>query len=374
MDYLILSAGILLFYYCLFLLRIYQGVRLLKKRKNSRTAGTYPDISVVIPFRNEAENLPRLLSSLESQTYPRDKFEVILINDHSDDNSENVIAAHKGKLQLKLINLPAGTSGKKNAITIGVENSSGELIAGTDADCTHATGWLEVLAGEFDNATGLVTGPVTLETNGKILQQMQLLEHTGLSLSGAGLIANDHPVICSGANLAYRKSLFQKINGFNSQNTLTSGDDEQLMHKIFYDEGKAVKFIYNRECLVTTSPQTRTGDFLQQRRRWASKSFNYRPKTILILTPLFLFFASFVVMLIYAISSPAFYALPFLMMLLIKTVADFTVLYQSVPVYMGKFPAISLFLAEVLHPFYIVYSVLAGVFAGFNWKNRSHRK
>lgn len=374
MEYLIFSAGILLLYYCFFLLRIFSGVTRLKKQQYSGSLKTFPKISVVIPFRNEAENITSLLASLENQTYPMDKFEVIMVDDHSDDNSIDTVKSYSGRLAIKIIELKPGDSGKKKAITMGVANASGEIIAGTDADCTHASGWLAALASGFDDATGLVTGPVTLDASTTMLQTMQLLEHAGLSLSGAGLIATGHPVICSGANISYRKSLFDKINGFDAKHGMTSGDDEQLMHKIYYDEGRNIKFIFDKKCLVTTSAQQGTGDFLQQRRRWASKSFNYRPKTILMLTPLFLFFALWLVLVVNAIIAPEVYGLPLLALTIIKLAADFLVLYQGVPVYIRRFPFTGLLLAEVLHPFYIVYSVLAGVFAGFNWKSRAHRK
>ncbi|MCC6548928.1 MAG: glycosyltransferase [Ignavibacteriaceae bacterium] len=374
MDYLILSAGILLIYYFLFLFRIYRGLKILRKKQNKKTVTALAKVSVVVPFRNEEKNLSRLFSSLENQTYPREQFEVILVDDHSNDSSIEKIKSCMGKLDVKLLQLKRDQSGKKRAITLGVLNAAGEIIAGTDADCVHAPGWLESLAGGFDDKTGLVTGPVTLESDGTLAHQMQMLEHAGLSLSGAGLIATGHPVICSGANIAYRKSLFEKINGFDSKNTLTSGDDEQLMHKIYYRERQGVTFLLDKNCLVTTRAESRAGDFLQQRRRWASKSFNYRPQTILLLTPLFLFFACLIVLLIYAVTFPAVYLSAFLVMLLVKTAADYGILSQGVPIYMKKFAAGSLLIAEILHPLYIVFSVFAGVFSGFNWKNRVHKK
>lgn len=374
MDYLILSAGILLIYYYLFLYRIYRGVLLLKKQFNPKPEKHFPKISVIVPFRNEEENISRLLTSLENQTYPPDKYEVILVNDHSDDGTVEKIHSYQSNLDVRLVHLSESETGKKKAITLGVTHATGEIIAGTDADCSHAPGWLESFAGGFDENTGLVTGPVTLDTGGGVLQQMQLLEHTGLSLSGAGLIATGHPVICSGANIAYRKSLFEKINGFDSKNTLTSGDDEQLMHKIYYNEHQRVKFILDANCLVTTLAQQGTGEILNQRRRWASKSFNYRAKTILMLLPLFLFFASLIVLFINAVIQPGMYLLPFLVIIINKAAADHSVLNLGIPIYMKKFPFVSFLTAEISHPLYIVYSVLAGVSSGFTWKNRAHRK
>ncbi|MBV6512893.1 MAG: Undecaprenyl-phosphate 4-deoxy-4-formamido-L-arabinose transferase [Ignavibacteriaceae bacterium] len=374
MDYLPLSAGILLFYYAAFLFRVCRGIVRIKRISGEKANDSVPYISVIIPFRNEEKNIPRLIASLTNQKYPKESFEILLINDHSDDGSVEIIQAYTGESTVTLLHLPDGVTGKKSAITYGVSHARGEIIAGTDADCVHSPEWLNTLSAAFDSTTGMVTGPVTIAEGKGIFERMQLLEHAGLSLSGAGLIGTNHPVICSGANIAYRKSLFEKINGFDAAKTLTSGDDEQLMHKMYYQEKQKVVFLFDKRCLVTTIPEKGTAEFLQQRRRWASKSLNYRIQTILMLSPLFLFFIAYIVILAAAVHDPAQYALFFLAVFLLKTAADFMVLRQGVGIYMEKLSPDVLLPAELLHPLYIIYSVLAGVFSGFTWKKRDHRK
>src|SRR5687768_10577527 len=98
-------------------------------------------ISIIIPARNEEENIGELLKVLQQQTYPKNLFEIIVVNDHSTDNTTEVVKQFPG---IKLVELKDETinSYKKKAIETGIAAASGELIVTTDADCIPSPSWL----------------------------------------------------------------------------------------------------------------------------------------------------------------------------------------------------------------------------------------
>ena len=235
-------------------------------------------ISIIIPFRNESQNITESLSSIERQDYPKDKFEVIYVNDFSDDDSLELLCKAEKSLNIKIISVPEDYSKyqhKKRAIRFGIENSKGGIIVTTDADCIHNTKWLRTLVGQFDDGTGFVSGPVEFIEESTLFNRLQKLEFAGLVLTGAGLIGIKEPIICNAANIAYRKLAFDQVSGFTYKHSLSSGDDELLMQKIKKETGYKIKFSMNKEAVVRTSSNRSLNQFYQQRKRWASKGLFY---------------------------------------------------------------------------------------------------
>lgn len=137
---------LLLIYYVYFLLNILKGLGKLEKKDGNRTLSEF--VSVIIPFRNEKDNLLKNLKSLEEQTYPKDKYEIIYVNDSSTDNSIEIIETNRKNENIKVISVPENffpNAHKKRAIKFGIENSRGEIIITTDADCTYNQDWLYTL-------------------------------------------------------------------------------------------------------------------------------------------------------------------------------------------------------------------------------------
>lgn len=241
-------------------------------------------VTVVIPARNEELNIGALLQDIANQNYPLDFIQVIVVDDHSTDQTrkiaEEFIGFRKNWKVLSLIK-PKGTAYKKAAITQAIQNSDGDIILTTDADCRVGKHWIRTMVSEFKNSTvGLVSGPVTMWDNGTWFQQFQSLEFTGLIAIGAGSMQRGAPNMCNGANLAYRRDAFYEVNGFEGVDHIASGDDELLMHKIYSTSKYLVKFQKSREAIVNTAPCYTFRQFLNQRIRWVSKSTHYKNKAI----------------------------------------------------------------------------------------------
>ena len=261
------------FVYALFALALLYGWSKLPLFKPTQTEFK-TSVTIIVAARNEANNIDACLHSLLAQDYPRHLLEIILVDDHSEDDTAKRIQAHvtKTKHKLRLLKLEEG-AGKKNALAKGIVAASGELIVTTDADCLVGPLWIKTIAGYFEaHQPDLLLGPVQLAPANKLFERIQALEFTGVLGSGAALCGLGLPLYGNGANIAYRKASYLKVGGFSNHQHLASGDDMLLMQDIAKQKGK-IAFLRNAEALVKTQPAKNIRAFWNQRLRWAGKNF-----------------------------------------------------------------------------------------------------
>ena len=160
-------------------------------------------VSIIIPFRNESEKIMQNFLFLKSQDYPAELLEVIYVNDHSEDNTSEILMEHIGKERnFRLKNLNASLAGKKEALMEGVRAAKGELLLFTDADCYPVSTWVSTMAGFYMKYKPvMISGPVLISEGSNLSGRFQALEFLSLSGSGAGSFENRQPVLCNGANL-----------------------------------------------------------------------------------------------------------------------------------------------------------------------------
>ena len=225
--------------------------------------------SVIIPFRNEAENLPNLLRSINLLQYPAEMFEVIFINDASEDASEAIIlkTIKNSRFSIKLLqNNRISNSPKKDAISEAIKNSNFEWIVTTDADCELPKSWLKTLDAFIQkNNPMMVCGPVIYESNGSFIENFQQLDGLSLQAVTIGSFGLQNPLLCNGANLAYNKEAFLKVNGFSGNDHIASGDDIFLMEKMKKAFPEQVRFLKSEEAIVSTKPQKTWKNVINQR-------------------------------------------------------------------------------------------------------------
>jgi poly-beta-1,6-N-acetyl-D-glucosamine synthase len=228
-------------------------------------------ISVIIAFRNEEASIGQLINDLQQQDYPHDKFEIILVNDYSDDNSIGIITdSLRGPISSKLIN--NASPGKKSALTEGIRHAVGEIVVTTDADCRMGKEWLRSINASFYEGNIQMTfGPVRFYTDESFFSSIQAIEFSSLIGTGAATAAFGFPTLCNGANLAFAKDAFTETGGYAGNDHIASGDDEFLMRKIEAKYPGGIRFNNNPKSLVTTTPQKSLSDFFNQRLRWAGK-------------------------------------------------------------------------------------------------------
>ena len=363
---------LLLGHYVYFLLKILSGLEKLTIPDGEGKSEDF--ISVIIPFRNEAENILKSIESIENLDYPEDKFEVIYVDDNSTDNSYDLAEQNRKKSNIKLIRLPdeiPSKGNKKRAIEYGIQKSRGDIIVTTDADCIHQKSWLRRLEACFDSDTGFVSAPVEMKSSPGIFAGIQQTEFKGLILAGAGLIGSGNPVICNGANIAYKKSAFQKAGGYGDNLNLSSGDDEFLMRKISDLPEYKIKFCNSRDAAVFTEPEKGITGFFNQRKRWAGKITHYENRSlILALFFIFLFYLSLIIQAVLAVLGYSFFLLLFLFSVLIKFTLEFMIIKKGDVLFTSRNSNLLFLITEIIHIPYIIITAVAAAFGRFTWKDR----
>jgi biofilm PGA synthesis N-glycosyltransferase PgaC len=330
-------------------------------------------ISVIVPFRNEALNMERLLSALLIQSYQN--FEVIFINDHSEDDSVALLEALlKGQrlLNFTILNLE-GIEGKKAAITKGIAASKGALIVTTDADCWFESNWLASMVSHFEREdVMMVTGPVILEGN-SFFQNCQRIEFGALLATSASLIHMGKPTMANGANLAYRKSAFVEVEGFKGIDQIPSGDDELLMMKIVNNYPNGICFAKSAEAVVKTQALRQWSAFKQQRKRWASKwKVGKRISTIVAALYVYLIQVAFVAVIGLSVFDIQY--LPLVLILwFVKIVCEWILVQNYFFSLKQRFSNCHFLVLQTFYPFYVLYFGLLANFGAFSWKGRSFK-
>lgn len=358
-------------------------------------------ISVLIPARNEEAGILDCLRSLARQTYPKDRFEVIVLDDLSTDGTaavvENFVATGAEGLALRCVRiadvpLPSGlTAYKKFAIETGVGAASGELVVTTDADCSFDPQWLSTLAAFYSEKNAkFIAAPVRIEPAPRpgghvrpghtthrtpsLLGIFQILDFITLQgITGAAVHSNFHSM-CNGANLAYAREAFYEVEGFKGIDHIPSGDDMLLMHKIFLRYPGKVFFLRNRHAIVSTTPMARWKGFINQRVRWASKADSYDDRRIFwVLLLVYLVNVLFIALAVAACFNYWWLWLV-LVLLVVKTIVEYPFV-RSVASFFGQQPLMVYF--PLLQPMHILYTVFVGwlgKFGSYSWKDRTIKK
>lgn len=327
-------------------------------------------ISVIIAFRNERVCLPAVLSALQKQQYPASLFEVILVDDHSDDGSEILVQGfcleHEN---FRLIQNDTAASGKKSAINKGIAKAAFELIVNTDADCTMDPFWLATLAEYYqDRQPAMIIGLVDMKPGPGFLGGFQETEFLSLVASGAAAAAGNSPIYCNGACLAYRKSIFLTFPD-PMQGVLASGDDTLFMLAVKRSRQGSIVLLKALPAVVTTRGMTTWNDFFQQRKRWVSKSLYYRDKQILY-TALLVFLVNFSVLSALAalVVNGNYWLFP--LVYAGKMLTDLMFLKHYMQFHGKVLPVLRFMLYELMYPFYAVFIAITGLSTGFTWKGR----
>jgi len=332
-------------------------------------------ISIIIPFRNEEKNIKGLLKDLANQNYPDILYEVILVNDHSEDSTTQIIepfcSNHKN---FRLIQLPENFYGKKEAIETGIRNAAGELIVTTDADCRAGNKWISTIAAYYfeSDKPEMIIGLVDIMSEDTFYNKFQQLEFLSLAGSGAGAVGISQPIFCSGANLIYEKELFNKYKDPLNR-TSVSGDDTLFMLKLKKECKHEIKLLKSKEAIVYTKSQLTIGEFIRQRIRWTSKAIFYKDQNIIYTSIIVLTLNVSILISIILIFTNRYYSL-YPVLLFGKTLTDFIFMKSILKFFNKKRLLKFLILFQVFYPLYISIIGIFGNIAGYSWKNRKIKK
>ncbi|GAB4477762.1 MAG: glycosyltransferase [Thermoflexibacter sp.] len=328
--------------------------------------------SVVIPVRNEAKNIYLLLTDLFLQTYPKPHFEVIVVNDSSEDNTlaeiKNFQDTYPTAGWLRIIDMKAPLIGKKKALYQGIQVAKGALILTTDGDTRIGQNWLSTIVNFYQQKQAkFISSPVALDLPQSFFEKMQVVEFASLVGTGAGTLHWGRPTMCNGANIAFEKAVFEEVGGYEGNWHIASGDDEFLMQKIFRQYPKQVFFLKNKEAVVRTAPIPSWKVFFYQRKRWAGKWKVHHSITVKAVA-LFVFFYHLLNIFSFFLLITDYVVI--LIHILLKFSIEFIFLRQ-VHSFLNKNKYSLYFLPLfVLYSFYAVYIGIMANFKGYEWKNR----
>jgi len=330
-------------------------------------------VSILIAARNEADKIHHTIDDILAQNYPKELFELIIVDDHSTDDTAKIIDSYalRGVKLIILNESETLNSYKKKAISAAINLASGELIITTDADCRMGENWLSTIVNYFEqNDFNLISSPVIFFEEKSLFERLQTLEFLFLIGLGAAGIGNKMPSTCNGANLAYKKSVFLILDGFKGIDDLASGDDELFLHKVAHAYPGSIGFCKCADAVVYTHAKPTLKEFIQQRKRWASKSVKYKDKKIMFLAiAIWLFNVSLLVNLVGGLFIPELLKLVFIQFT-IKFIAE--VFYLEPLTSFAKRNNLLYYLSFLtfFHVAYLIYIGLAGNSGKYKWKDR----
>jgi len=347
----------------------------LKTPKTIKRAFT-TKVTILIAARNEEDKIALTIDDIMAQDYPKHLYELIIADDHSTDRTAEIISSYadRGVRLLQLRDNKVLNSYKKRAIAEAIRISTGDFMVATDADCRMGPQWLSCIINYHEsNDLVMISSPVTYFEEKTLFEYLQTLEFMYLIGIGGAFIGNKKASNCNGANFAYRKDVFYEVGGFSGIDELASGDDELLLQKVAAKYPGRIGFLKRTEAVVYTHAKHTLTEFMQQRRRWASKSTKYKDKKIIVFgICIWLFNLSILVNAALGFYNTYFFKLV-LLQLLLKYVFEFTYLLP-LTMFFRRVWLISLL--AILIPIHVVYFVYVGILGNskrYDWKGRNVR-
>lgn len=369
MTILALLIGVLLIIYLGMGLTFLVGLFIPARKVNS----VKPFVSVIIAARNEEKNIARCLEHLVCQTYSQKLYEIIVVNDRSDDATTDIVSEFAAKYKtIRCVGInekPQNISGKKNALTKGIAESKGEILLFTDADCVVKESWIENMVGYFPEDVGAVIGFSAIESK-TLFERWQEFDFLSLMAATCGITNIGFPLAASGQNLAYRRKAFDAVGGFEKVKERISGDDTLMIQLIRKHTDYRIVFASDPGTFNATLPMGSLTELIHQRSRWASNG------TIMLrLNPLFFLYLVCLYMLHIMLLAGLVLCVIYPSMLIItvfawitKFIVDFAVSHTGIQFFSRKF-SFPLFLSWfILQTPLILLVGLKGMLGYFKWK------
>jgi cellulose synthase/poly-beta-1,6-N-acetylglucosamine synthase-like glycosyltransferase len=351
------------FYFAL-LYFIYLGLMRLRAAEQKHT----PTVSIIVAARNEEKRIDSCLKSLESLDYPVEKYEVILVDDNSSDQTAQLIdqtcQKHENWTLIRLAEKSVELRGKKNALQNGINRAKGELIFTTDADCSVPPGWLRSMVNYFSADVSMVLGYSPLIRESKSYYRLLQFDNLFSAIAASAPVKLGYPFTSVGRNLAYRKSEYEKTGGFRALKKFRSGDDIHLTKRFHHHNGGRIDYCADPATFVKTLIPSRFCEVLQQQIRKNSKTFQLSFPTILAMLALFIHYLLLLFLPIFV----SVILLPWLIVVIFKFVMEFIVLRKAARIFRQSDLIPIIPLMQIIYPWYIIIFSLLGSLQFYQWK------
>lgn len=379
-SWLLIAIGIIALVTAVYaLIMVLFALGLLRLRRNKIIEhDTWPSISVIVPARNEADVLPWTLGSLMKQDYPG-IWEVIVVDDRSDDNSPQVLrelSARYSLMRVVRIDENLGASPKKLALAKGIAASEAEIIITTDADCQYHTDWLRSMVSHLADDVGVVAGLTIFDLpdfeSGPLWQKVQWLDFFVQNFLAAGSLGWGHAASCNGSNLCFRRKVYDEISGYGKSAEVVSGDDVLFAQRVAANTKWKMVFATTPDSIVKSLPVGSLRELMHQRLRWASKGLTYRGSMLGFLFAIYSYYCALIALPIVAVFVSQF-VLPALLIWGGKILVDTALIITGARVFgqqrlLPYFPAY-----ELLHIVFTPFFGFAGLLLPYHWKGDWYR-
>lgn len=371
-DKLPLIIGLIVILYARIIIDYTIGWRKIMSPNKSKNITPKNTFSIIIPFRNEALNLTNLLNDLSKIDYPKNLFEITLINDNSEDNSLKIINQYINDNKLNIIVLQSN-NGKKSAIKKGLKTANNEYILSLDADCRIPKNILM----EYDlilqtKKSKIISGPVAFINGKGIWSKFMELEFMSLVASGAGAIGVSKPIMANAANLLFERKMAINAQEEIYDNRISSGDDIFLIQYASKNFGKSsIQFLKSTDAIVQTPAPASFIKWVNQRLRWTAKAKYYKINHTSLTASIVLLFNLIIVICFINGFFDTNYFIITAASIFIKTIIDLRLLYLASKFFNNKNLIKYLPVFEIFYPFYIVLISLMAVFYSGKWKGRN---
>ncbi len=366
MEIMELTIYIFAILYFTLIFSFFIGIVFLENAKNTKTN----KISVIIAARNEEKHIADLLDSLMSQNYSQENYEIIVVDDRSEDNTAEIVRKYTSKnSNITLLHVKNESKlllGKKGALDKGIRAAKHDIIAFTDADCVPTNNWLRQINSHFTDDTDIVAGYSYIYYKNPFFKFLKNLERSSLFAVIAGSIGWNWGITITAGNMAYRKDLFHKVNGFGDIGKVRSGDDDLMIQKM----GKFIrnmKFMFHPDSVIYANRNENASSQIQQETRRGSK-WRYYPTAIKIMTLfIFIYYLIFIGCFLGFLFAKVSTNL-FIIILFLKIIPEFLLL----TLFLVKIKRLRLMwvfpIAELIYiPFYVFFG-LKGTFGKYKWK------
>lgn len=345
--------------YSLRIFLFFIGVQREKNRNNLENDSYLPTVTIIIPAKDEEENIENCIRSIAENNYPGNLFEIIAIDDRSKDSTFSIMKNLQKiipNLKIKKIEFERkhkNLKGKAGAIQYAIKDAQGEIILMTDADCVVGKNWISTMVKPYqDDQVGLVTS-ITNVRGKRIFDKIQSIEWIYLTTMGAGGVGLNKPLSCFGNNLSVRKSDFLAIGGYEKINFSVT-EDLALLHSI-HKFGKKIRYLINPNTLIDTTPNKTFSDYLKQHHRWVVGGLGIGfPAFLFILTSLAMWIGI-------AVSIATLNLWELLAILLVKFLGDFFLIFGTLRTLRLKglavwvIPSVLFFvIMELVAPFFLL--------------------
>lgn len=334
-----------------------------------------PFVSIIISAKNESNNIEKLLHGLANQNYPKEKYEIIVVNDKSTDDTRNILLKYEEEIEnLSILNIketPNNWASKKWALNKGIEYASGDIILQTDADCRHHKNWVLKMMQPFSESNiGFVAGPSYIGRYSNFWNQILKLESIAQESFSYANSKRKLYLSCTARNIAFKKTVFYEVNGYEDISHIESGDDDLLLHKTVTQTSWKIKYISNFESVVSSEAPQSIKSFYLQRLRYASKGLLYyqipTPNEVKIILP-FLLISNFmcIVSIVMFINNQEW---AWLFPIIIKSISDIILISKYMEKIRMKFKILNFIILTIIHPFYVVILGTLAPFIRVAWK------